>query len=51
MEEISDTQFLEEMRTLWQNGSVEIRNQLGSIIRDYFDEGDRAENIIFKLQS
>lgn len=48
--EISDSEFVKEMRILWQNLEVEQRNKLGDIIRGYFDCGGRAGLIIYKLQ-
>jgi len=50
MEEISDEMFVKEMRILWQNLSVQKRNKLGDLIRDYFNQGERTEKIIFKMQ-
>jgi len=50
IEEISDDVFVDEMRILWQNVDVETRNKLAEMIDDYFDEGQRAEKIINKMQ-
>jgi len=50
MELIDDKTFVREMKLLWQNSDISHRNMLGSIIRDYFNIGDRAEKIINKMQ-
>uniref|UniRef100_A0A6M3J3K9 Uncharacterized protein n=2 Tax=viral metagenome TaxID=1070528 RepID=A0A6M3J3K9_9ZZZZ len=47
---MSDSEFVKEMRILWQNLDVEQRNKLGDIIREFFDCGARAGLIIYKLQ-
>jgi len=46
--EITDKQFVNEMKILWQNSQN--RNKFGNIIRKYFDCGDRSEKIINKMQ-
>lgn len=50
MERISDEMFVREMSILWQNLEIPKRKQLGKIIRGYFDQGDRAELIINRMQ-
>ena len=47
---LSNKEFVKEMRILWQNLSVAKRCQFCNLIRNYFDEGNRAEVIIGKLQ-
>ena len=47
---LSNKEFVKEMRILWQNLSVAKRCQFCNLIRNYFDEGNRAEGIIGKLQ-
>ncbi len=43
--------FVKEFQILWQNSSVEIRNKLSNIIRNYYDKGNRADKIINKMQN
>ena len=50
MEPISNEIFVREIKILWQNSDVTHRKMLGSIIRDCFNIGDRAEKIINKMQ-
>lgn len=48
-ERITDEQFVREMSILWQNLDVPTRRRLGKIIRNYFDLGERAEDIINRM--
>ena len=50
MNEISDERFVRDMRIIWQNSELEIRNKLSEIIWDYFDKGNRAAELIGKMQ-
>jgi hypothetical protein len=50
MERLSDEMFVKEMSILWQNSSVTVRNRLANIIRNYYNQGDRAEKIISRMQ-
>ncbi len=50
MESITDEEFAGEMSILWQNLDQCKRNELGDIIRDYFDSGERAALIIQRMQ-
>lgn len=50
MESISDEMFVREMSILWQNINQGKRNRLAEIIRSYYDQGERAELIIFRMQ-
>lgn len=50
MKELTSEEFGKEMQILWQNISVDERNQLADIIKDYYDCGDRAYAIIAYMQ-
>ena len=47
---MDDQEFTKEMTILWQNLDVNTRHKLGLIIRKYFDEGERGDNLIAKMQ-
>lgn len=47
--EITDEDFVKEMKILWQN-NISVRELICCMIRDYFNAGDRAEKIIQKMQ-
>ncbi len=46
---ISNDMFVKEMQILWEN-NIRARKLLGCLIRDYFDEGCRADKIINKMK-
>ena len=47
---LTDEEFVNEMKILWQKAPQRCRNKLSEIIRDYFDAGDRSVKIIQKMQ-
>lgn len=49
-EYITDEILSREMSILWQNLNTQKRNILGKLIRDYYNEGNRAELIINHMQ-
>ena len=50
IDEISNEEFVKEMKIFWQNADVETRNNFMFMLKDYFDEGYRADKIIQKMQ-
>ncbi|KKL92204.1 hypothetical protein LCGC14_1887030 [marine sediment metagenome] len=50
MERITDEEFVREMSLLWQNVDQAERNRLAEVIRNYYDQGDRAEAVIKRMQ-
>ena len=50
MGRITDEEFAREMSILWQNLDQGKRNELGDIIRNYFDSGERAVLVIQRMQ-
>lgn len=48
--DISDMEFVTEMKIFWQNIDDTKRRTFMLMIQDYFDEGDRSERIINKMQ-
>jgi len=48
--EISDQEFVNEMRILWRGSDDKTRNTLNDIILKHFDCGDRGLKIVAKMK-
>ena len=47
---MNNTEFVKEMRILWQGLDAENRAVFNNLIWEYFDKGDRSHHLIEKMQ-